>query len=56
MIMADENNLTGHYNVFTLFKELAAATGIPCQTLINLYLRDCAASDPRLSMRWKEAS
>jgi predicted DNA binding CopG/RHH family protein len=35
------------------FKELAEETGIPYQTLINLYLRDCAASGRRLSMKWK---
>ncbi len=27
------------------FKDLAEDTGIPYQTLINLYLRDCAVSD-----------
>ena len=35
------------------FKELAEETGIPYQTLINLYLRDCAANGRRLSMKWK---
>jgi predicted DNA binding CopG/RHH family protein len=35
------------------FKELADETGIPDQTLINLYLRDCAASRRRLAMKWK---
>lgn len=40
----------------TYFKELAADAGIPYQTLINLYLRDCAASRRRLSMEWKKAS
>lgn len=34
------------------FKELAEETGIPYQTLINLYLRDCAASNRRLDMSW----
>jgi predicted DNA binding CopG/RHH family protein len=38
------------------FKELATAAGVPYQTLINLYLRDCAASGRKLSMQWKEAS
>ncbi len=38
------------------FKELASENGIPYQTLINLYLRDCAASGRKLSMKWKEAS
>ena len=28
----------------TYFKDLADETGIPYQTLINLYLRDCAAT------------
>ena len=36
------------------FKELAADTGIPYQTLINWYLRDCAASKRRPTMRWTE--
>ena len=35
------------------FKDLAEETGIPYQTLINLYLRDCAASNRRLHMGWK---
>ncbi len=36
------------------FKDLAAETGIPYQTLINSYLRDCAASKRRPTMRWLE--
>jgi len=35
------------------FKALAEELGIPYQTLINLYLRDCASSGRRLSMAWK---
>jgi len=35
------------------FKELARQIGIPYQTLINLYLRDCAASGRKLSLHWK---
>lgn len=35
------------------FKELAGETGIPYQTLIDLYLRDCAESKKRLAMRWR---
>lgn len=38
------------------FKKLATDAGIPYQTLINLYLRDCAASGRKLSIEWKEAS
>ncbi|MCB1185334.1 BrnA antitoxin family protein [bacterium] len=35
------------------FKDLAEETGIPYQTLINLYLRDCAAGNKRLSIEWE---
>jgi len=35
------------------FKQLSEESGIPYQTLINLYLRDCAASNRRLRMSWK---
>ncbi|HEX7339493.1 MAG TPA: hypothetical protein VF271_06110 [Rhodanobacteraceae bacterium] len=27
--------------------------GIPCQSLINLYLRDCAAEHRKLDLSWK---
>lgn len=37
----------------TWFKALAEETGIPYQTLINLYLRDCAARDLRPNLEWK---
>ena len=35
------------------FKGLAEETGIPYQTLINLYLRDCAESKKELSLDWR---
>ena len=35
------------------FKGLAAETELPYQTLINLYLRDCAATKRRLKMAWR---
>ena len=38
------------------FKALADEVGIPYQTLINLYLRDCAATSRRLSIEWKQAN
>jgi hypothetical protein len=38
------------------FEALAAETGIPARTLINLYLRECAASRKRLALRWKSAA
>ncbi|PYP29664.1 MAG: hypothetical protein DMD49_12740 [Gemmatimonadetes bacterium] len=37
------------------FKRLAAELEIPYQTLINLYLRDCAASGRKLALKWKPA-
>ena len=35
------------------FKDLSEELGIPYQTLINLYLRDCASKKRKLSMNWK---
>jgi uncharacterized protein (DUF4415 family) len=38
------------------FKQMAEDTGIKYQTLINLYLRDCAQSERRLSLEWKKGA
>jgi len=38
------------------FRDLAEETGIRYQTLINLYLRDCASTGRKLSMRWKTSA
>ena len=38
------------------FKRLAEESGVPYQTLINLYLRDCAATRRRLALTWKSAA
>jgi uncharacterized protein (DUF4415 family) len=35
------------------FKSLAEESGIPYQTLINLYLRDCAANEKKLDLKWR---
>ena len=35
------------------FKTLAVQSDIPYQTLINLYLRDCAANRRRLDLTWR---
>jgi uncharacterized DUF497 family protein/uncharacterized protein (DUF4415 family) len=37
------------------FKRLAEQSEVPYQTLINLYLRDCARSKKKLTMRWRAA-
>ncbi|MDE1942807.1 MAG: BrnA antitoxin family protein [Betaproteobacteria bacterium] len=34
------------------FKSMSEEMGIPYQTLINLYLRDCAVSRRKLDIRW----
>lgn len=34
------------------FKAMAKASGIPYQSLINLYLRDCASHRRRLELSW----
>lgn len=35
------------------FKEQSEDSGIPYQTLINLYLSDCAKQKKKLQMSWK---
>jgi predicted DNA binding CopG/RHH family protein len=35
------------------FKSISEEVGIPYQSLINLYLRDCAASHRRIDLTWK---
>ena len=38
------------------FKSLAQETAIPYQTLINLYLRECASSQKHLRLAWESLS
>ena len=35
------------------FKSISDEIGIPYQSLINLYLRDCAQSHRKLDLKWK---
>ena len=35
------------------FKSISEEVGIPYQSLINLYLRDCAVSHRKLNLNWK---
>jgi len=39
-------------NTINYFKDLAEEKGIPYQSLINLYLRDCADTHRELKMKW----
>lgn len=38
------------------FKQLSEDNGIPYQTLINLYLRDCTQKHKKLHMEWHLAT
>ncbi|WP_405420570.1 BrnA antitoxin family protein [Marinobacter flavimaris] len=40
-------------DVLEYFKEMAEETGVPYQTLINLYLRDCMANRRTIDIRWE---
>ena len=35
------------------FKSISEKVGIPYQSLINLYLRDCVAHNRKLELSWK---
>jgi predicted DNA binding CopG/RHH family protein len=37
----------------TYFKDLAERVGMPYQTLINMYLRDCAENRKQLRLQWR---
>ena len=39
-------------DVIDYFKEMADEKGIPYQSLINLYLRDCVAQHRKLDLTW----
>lgn len=39
-------------DVVQYFKGMAAEAGVPYQSLINLYLRDCLASGRRIDIKW----
>lgn len=43
------------HDTLTYFKQLAADAAMPYQTLINLYLRDCATQRKRLRLEWTAA-
>ena len=36
------------------FKNISEEVGIPYQSLINLYLRDCVISNRKLNLSWRE--
>lgn len=38
------------------FRTMSEEMGIPYQTLINLYLRDCVSQKRKLSVKWRQAA
>jgi uncharacterized protein (DUF4415 family) len=40
-------------DVIEYFKQLSEQNGVPYQNLINLYLKDCAASHKELKLNWQ---
>jgi predicted DNA binding CopG/RHH family protein len=43
-------------DVVVYFKGMAAEAGVPYQSLINLYLRDCLANRRRIAIKWPSAA
>jgi uncharacterized protein (DUF4415 family) len=39
-------------DVINYFKSMAEDTGIPYQSLINLYLRDCVSKHRKINLNW----
>ena len=39
-------------DVIAYFKEMAEASGMPYQSLINLYLRDCVQRRRKVDVQW----
>ena len=42
--------------VITYFKDMAEEAGVPYQSLINLYLRDCVAQHRMVKIAWPAKS
>ena len=40
-------------DVIDYFKEMAEESGVPYQSLINLYLRDCASQHRKVDIQWQ---
>ena len=40
-------------DVIEYFKEMAEESGVPYQSLINLYLRDCATQHRKVDIQWQ---
>ena len=43
-------------DVIVFFKDMSEESGVPYQSLINLYLRDCATQHRKIEIQWHKAS
>ena len=43
-------------DVVDYFKSMASEAGVPYQSLINLYLRDCLAQHRKVQINWPSAA
>lgn len=43
-------------DVITYFKQMAEEAGVPYQSLINLYLRDCVANHRKIDISWESTT
>ena len=43
-------------DVVEYFKAMAEEAGVPYQSLINLYLRDCLAQNRKIQIKWLGAA
>ncbi len=43
-------------DVINYFKSMAEDSGVPYQSLINLYLRDCISQHRKVDISWKQKS
>ena len=39
-------------DVISYFKDMAEESGVPYQSLINLYLRDCMSNHKKIDINW----
>lgn len=43
-------------DVILYFKNMAEESGVPYQSLINLYLRDCIKEDRKIDISWHKSA
>jgi predicted DNA binding CopG/RHH family protein len=43
-------------DVIIYFKQMADEAGVPYQSLINLYLRDCVANHRKIGISWESTT